>query len=583
MSLCRLFTVVVCVCVVGLTLAEFADKRVTAQFQPNEPGVTTVGTESLPVGAIVRAGTPRAPKGIGVAVRAAFLPNGRTVVSLGLDRQLIFWDARTGKITGTAEGTLIVRFAPDGRRAALRNQQDKEIRIRDLGSGKQVGQVPGDTNCCFSSNGRYLAVGGGTAYGRPDDPPLRIWDLDTWKVAHELGLREWVNAIQFSPDGKRLAVSRFGYRQPAGQVWDVETGKVLWQLFEKEKPPSPTTLVFSPGGDRLAAMGHGPNVCVWNADSGKEAWRIQNLQNDGATTGAYSPNGEMIAVGMSKGTIYLFEALTGKERGRFEGPPQYIYSLAFSPCGLLLVSGIADGTCLTWDVVGVIRRDAHAVIPFSATELSACWSAVGRQDAAKAWQAICGLAARPGQAVDLLKERLPACRNPKLHETPLARYIRELDSDDFITREVASAELASLGPVAVPSLQKVAASTQSAEGKRRAKQLLSQIENGGHVGEETRYRRAVEVLEYIGTPAAKRVLEAEARAEPVSSLIQPAKAALDRLAKHRHPDPSIDFVAILQATAQGLERRVFARQPLPRRRTVRFERTHLGPRPPGTP
>jgi hypothetical protein len=63
------------------------------------------------------------------------------------------------------------------------------------------------------------------------------------------------------------------------------------------------------------------------------------------------------------------------------------------------------------------------------------------------------------------------------------------------------------------------------------KALLAKL--GGPVTrvEEKRAVRAVAVLEDIGTPAARRVLEALARGESEARLTRQAKAALERLGR----------------------------------------------------
>jgi hypothetical protein len=49
--------------------------------------------------------------------------------------------------------------------------------------------------------------------------------------------------------------------------------------------------------------------------------------------------------------------------------------------------------------------------------------------------------------------------------------------------------------------------------------------------------RAVEVLEHIGTPDAREVLEKLTRGDPSARLTQEAKASLERLAKWQSSKP----------------------------------------------
>jgi hypothetical protein len=242
----------------------------------------------------------------------------------------------------------------------------------------------------------------------------------------------------------------------------------------------------------------------------------------------------MIAVGMGKGQIYLLEGATGRERAKFEGRVEGVFSVAFSPCGVLMASVGADCAPLIWDVTGLIRNAGRPVEPLGVGPLNALWDDLRREDAAKAWQAICALAARPAQAVPLLKDRL-AERSARLEPKRLAMLLADLDSDAFANRDAASQQLAALGPVVVPALDKFCAVAASAEARRRAHDVLKQIAKAGLVTEALLQARAVEVLEYAGTPPARELLESAAQVESASPQSTRARAALARLA--RRPTP----------------------------------------------
>ena len=87
--------------------------------------------------------------------------------------------------------------------------------------------------------------------------------------------------------------------------------------------------------------------------------------------------------------------------------------------------------------------------------------------------------------------------------------IADLDSDDFATRERATAELQEHGPLVAAALREVVAKTSSsAEARLRAEDLLRKITRGPISPRELRALRAVEVLEWIGTKEARaRLLE----------------------------------------------------------------------------
>jgi hypothetical protein len=77
----------------------------------------------------------------------------------------------------------------------------------------------------------------------------------------------------------------------------------------------------------------------------------------------------------------------------------------------------------------------------------------------------------------------------------------------------------------------------SAEARRRVEELLARLKQGEPTGEALRAIRAVEVLEHIGGPEARAVLEALAKGAPEAHLTRDAKPSLERLAKRLKVKP----------------------------------------------
>ena len=76
----------------------------------------------------------------------------------------------------------------------------------------------------------------------------------------------------------------------------------------------------------------------------------------------------------------------------------------------------------------------------------------------------------------------------------------------------------------------------SLEVARRASTILEDIERGQAAGQLKRIR-ALEVLEHLGTPEARRLLEDLAKGVPEARLTQEAKASLRRLTKRPADKP----------------------------------------------
>jgi hypothetical protein len=124
---------------------------------------------------------------------------------------------------------------------------------------------------------------------------------------------------------------------------------------------------------------------------------------------------------------------------------------------------------------------------------------------------------------------LPA--NAPLDPKRLTKLLAALDDDDFDTRDQATNDLAALGHAVAPALRKHRESELSVEARVRVDKLLGKLGKDGILTEELRCLRAVEVLEYVASAEAKKLLSAEAEGASQSLVTQGAKAALDRLAK----------------------------------------------------
>jgi hypothetical protein len=110
----------------------------------------------------------------------------------------------------------------------------------------------------------------------------------------------------------------------------------------------------------------------------------------------------------------------------------------------------------------------------------------------------------------------------------ISELIRDLNADDFDRREAASKKLAELGTQAEAPLRKALEETTSEEMRSRIKDLLKPLDVWIVTDPDTlRALRAIWVLERIGTPEARAILEDLAKGAPEVRQTQEAKAALD--------------------------------------------------------
>jgi WD40 repeat protein len=506
-----------------------------------------------------------------------FAPDGKTVTTFGANgpHGLQFFEAATGKETRPFAGHLstvsTVAFSPDGKRVLTSDwlRSDPTALLWDSQTGKVVrefrGHPRGVGSATISPDGQWVATAAWLG-----DPCVRLWDMKTGAERRRLAVDPPVIATHatFSPDGKWLAACRQSSAGKNGLViWEAESGKVIKQIAA---PPEQTVhaLVFTPDGRMIVRGGYG-GLRMWDVASGAE---LPGLHGDIGTRGArarvnrlafspdgrllatagdgcvrlwdmvtrhpvldlpeagavaFSPDGRFVAVAAPEKCIFVFDVARGKERLRITVDAGRVESLAFSPDGKRLVSGCSDSTALIWDVSDLPQRTP--LPPASQAELKdleARWGDL-RGAAPIAHRAAADLVAAGDPAAQYLGVQL--ARVPTSDPRLLPGLIRDLNDDDFKRREAASKRLRDWGADADDALRRALRSRPTLEQRRRIDAILSARAASPMASEEVRSLRAVAVLEDIGTPAARRLLEELAKGAPEARLTREAKASLRRL------------------------------------------------------
>ena len=188
---------------------------------------------------------------------------------------------------------------------------------------RYIGHSGGVTSLSFSSDGSLLASGSG-------DRTVRLWDVATGKEQNELhGHSQQVLSVRFSPDGGLLAtMGRSWETSSSGTdrrnfteyihyriiLWDIESGELRTEIVHRSRP----------------------------LENSIRAWDSGLLE--------FGPNGDVLVSYGEDGTIQLWDAATGAQKGELKGHTDTVLSLDFSYGGSRLYATTANGTCLSWDV-----------------------------------------------------------------------------------------------------------------------------------------------------------------------------------------------------------------------------------------
>jgi hypothetical protein len=360
------------------------------------------------------------------------------------------------------------------------------------------------------------------------------------RLSRSLGLKAPSFAV-ISPDGRWVLSHE-------GSLYDVTADKVRFQLATdgQIRIESGHDFVFSPDGDSIAAqvlqdvpLGKGlpevKGIQFWQTATGKPRIRLPVRE---FCHSAFSPDGRFLAT-LSGESIRLWEIVSGKEVLHLPIPGRLVgmwvpndNPLAFAPDGRSLAIGLQDTTIVIWDMMPAVREASR---PLSAEKQDRLWAALASDDAPAAFTASGQLIARPTEALPLLRARL--CPVVALPPERVKRFLMDLDSANFEQREAASRQLADLGERAEPALREALGKNPSLELRRRIDHLLSLLTpEFVHDPETLRGIRAVHVLEQIGTPEARKVLEGLVGGAASARLTREAKTALGRMTSRSNPE-----------------------------------------------
>ena len=153
-----------------------------------------------------------------------------------------------------------IAFSPDGK-TIVTVGQDQDVRWWDAATGKpQATELHGSSLACvaISPDGKLVASGA-------EDGTVKVWDLKTREIVANLeGHEKTVRCLAFSPDSKSLAT---GSADGACKIWDIGEQKARITIASAG---GPTALAFMPDGKTLLTAGASKTVHLWDPGTGAE-------------------------------------------------------------------------------------------------------------------------------------------------------------------------------------------------------------------------------------------------------------------------------------------------------------------------
>ena len=310
-------------------------------------GVTMIAAAAMSVSELWEERVMR--DGHTAAVRqAVFSPDGRLLVSVGEDAQVIVWDfARRERIVTLAEHSdwvTSIAFSPDGKWFAT-GSHDQTVIVWDAARLQKVTVLGGHqdkvTAIAFSPDGRLMA-------SATQMLQTVLWDANRWERIRELPISlSWGN-LHFSPDSRWLLSS-------SGKIVDVATG-----IKREDSSLFGNWAAISPDFRLRVTTGGSGDVKFFGLTSlgNFRQWKLLGLHARAhrfhGRMAAFSPDGKLVAT--CANDIILWDVATQTKITRLSHTAE-VWGVTFSPDGRWLISTHADGAILLWDVA---EREAVA-------------------------------------------------------------------------------------------------------------------------------------------------------------------------------------------------------------------------------
>ena len=214
------------------------------------------------------------PGGHSAFIKNVFItPNGDRVITVSEDKAVRVWDSRTGDAIHT-------------------------IRL-PAGPGEEGSLLA----AALAPNGKRLAVSGIPLKGVKNGAiPVFILDVEAATLVKTIAAApDIVTALDFSPDGKRLAV---GCADGIVQLFDATTGRSLGQVTAHAANVREVRFLPTAKNPILGTLGADSTVRIWDINAKRNS--TLELRGLAPSTIDWSHDGTMLGVGTRAGDILLF-------------------------------------------------------------------------------------------------------------------------------------------------------------------------------------------------------------------------------------------------------------------------------------
>ena len=304
----------------------------------------------------------------------AVSPDGTMIAFGQWSRDVTLLDTPTGSLVNVFSGhdrggVFALAFSPDGKHLVSAGV-DSEIQVWDVVRGLHVaeeliGAPERIVTLATTPDGATLLTG-----SRADR--ISLWHAPTRYLQSSWTARHGeISSLALSADGQTAFSAG---RDGMVRAWNVASAKLLGAWRAHAGPVRSLALVGD--GTTLASAGEDGAVILWNAFSLGTMRRTLAQMSVAANCVAASADGASVAAGAADGAIRLWNTSNGELLATLSGHQKEVNSVVFYPDGRQLASCSSDATARIWDLT---TGECHTTIrPHQGSLLSVAISSDGQ-------------------------------------------------------------------------------------------------------------------------------------------------------------------------------------------------------------